>query len=382
MDTPPVQQLLGAVNAQVAAITEELNGLTTLALDQVNYLVQTAARELEAQVNQALAAASSTLDGDLPIVSAAMDGYAVISGEELERAHLSAEWTMRGASAENTTSYNAALDITSWNVNGKAEGCNVDPGPYGAPMDAVISTRNLPIRIGPEEILIRQLYLGFTLEELLPMGLFGGIDTQGELDFQAFTLYDIGLAAGTGKHENYIGATASATFSSLQMSAAFLVGKTCNLEVIESLDPQVANFITLPGGIFNGAYARGSASVPVWENGCALRVGVAADVGSWVLTSPTLTIGGLVGGGAFGKVACLGALRGQVTAMGEKSGSSFSFAGEGFGVAGAGLKCKPETWTTVARSRQNSWCGTVDASFGARYNDGWHVDGLKFSGIH
>ena len=167
----------------------------------------------------------------------------------------------------------------------------------------------------------------------------------------------------------------------LQMKLAFLVGKTCNASVLASLDPQAAEFITMPGGVFNGGYARGSASVPIWNNGCALTVGVGADVGAWVLAGPPLTVGGIVGGSAYGKALCIAALRGQVTTFGEKSGDQFSFRGDGFGVAGVG-SCEPSKWTSISRSRKDSWCGTGDASFSATYKNGWSVGDLKASAIH
>jgi hypothetical protein len=83
------------------------------------------------------------------------------------------------------------------------------------------------------------------------------------LDFQAFSLYDIAFACGVGEIENYLGASAGEFFDDIQMKVAFLVGKTCNAEVLTTLDPQVAEFIELPNNVFNGAYVRGSASIPV-----------------------------------------------------------------------------------------------------------------------
>jgi hypothetical protein len=134
--------------------------------------------------------------------------------------------------------------------------------------------------------------------------------------------------------------------------------------------------------MFNGVYVRGSASIPVWVNGCALTVGVSADAGGWFLLGPPITIGGLVGGGAYGKALCIASLRGQVTAYAQKSGDSYSFGGEGFGVAGIGFDCDPATWTSVSRSRDDSWCGTGDASFKAIYKSGWSVKDLSTSAIH
>ena len=152
-------------------------------------------------------------------------------------------------------------------------------------------------------------------------------------------------------------------------------------DVLTALDPQVGEFIQLPGGTFSGVYARGAASFPIIESGCFLTVGVNADVGGWYLAGSPPTVGGIAGGGAFGKVACIGSVRGQITAFGQKSGGELSFRGEGFGVAGAGF-CSPETWTSVPRSREDGWCGTGDVSFRATYKDGWDIGSPKPSAVH
>jgi len=306
----------------------------------------------------------------------------VIVGDELDRLHIGAEWTMKGDSKDNTTSYNAALDVTSWNANNK--GANCDPANVSSSLiDAQISTTDLPITVAGSKTLIKQLYLGFTLNGTIPapVGIFGGISINGDINFEAFKVFDPAFAAGVGAFENYVGASAAASFDSLQLELAFLVGKTCNSAVLAGLDPSAAEFITLPGGKFNGGYARGAASIPIWDNGCALTVGVGAELGAWVLVGPPLTIGGIVGGSAYGKAVCIAALRGQVTAYGEKSGDKYKFKGDGFGVGGLGF-CEPSTWTTISRSRKDSWCGTGDASFGATYNDGWDLIGPKTSAVH
>jgi len=171
-------------------------------------------------------------------------------------------------------------------------------------------------------------------------------------------------------------------FSAVQAEVAFLVGKTCNQDILLELDPQVAQFIPLPASGFTGAYVRGGASIPIYSNGCPLTIGVAAEVGAWVLGGPPLTVGGIVGGGAYGKIACVGALRGQIRALGQvNTDGDITFVGEGFGVAGLGL-CEPASWTSVARSRDDTFCGTGDATFRAGYINGWSIMEVSLSAIH
>mgnify|MGYP007051585044 CR=1 FL=1 len=95
-----------------------------------------------------------------------------------------------------------------------------------------------------------------------------------------------------------------------------------------------------------------------------------------------LTLGGIIGGGAFGKVGCVGALRGQLRALGTvNTDGEYVFAGEGFGVAGAGL-CEPAGWTSVERSREDTLCGTADARIAASFDGSWSLLDLSVSALH
>jgi hypothetical protein len=341
--------------------------------------------KVSAQANAAIREANATVQNNLPIRSVATDGFALIQGNELERLHIGAEWAVNGASEDeqdNPTSFNAALDVTRWTANGKGA-CGVILGAdAGARIDALISTRNLKIAVGEDSLLAKRIYLGFTLQQpFVPVGLFGGIHTSGTLEFQAFELYDIGFAMGVGAAEAYLGAAAGGRFDKTQIEAAFLVGRTCNLDVLQELDPEVGDFITLPVSGFAGGYARGAATFPIVTGTCLARIDGSADIGAWVLVGPPLTIGGLLGGGIHGQAACLAALRGEATLFGEKAGADFKFRGELWGAAGVG-RCEPGTWTSVSASRNDTLCVTFDGVFACQYRSGWDVDKPKFSGPH
>lgn len=397
MNSDVVEQIDTTVMTYLSEIAEDLNVAGNMAFDQVNRVIQEIAVSIEGELNDVLEKANGAVK-DFPVRTARMDGYATIAGNELERLHLGAEWTMRsdpsgepsgessdgssggseGGSSRDTVSYNAALDVTSWSANGKAGGC-AGSGDVSSLLDAVISTNAMTIWIGESEVKVQKLYLGFTIDGVTPIGLSGGISTEGDIEFESFILYDVAFASGAGLNEGYIGASCGAMFDDLQMKVAFLLGKTCNLDVIKGLDPQVGEFIPLSDK-FQGVYARGSASIPVYDNGCALTVGVGADVGSWYL--PPSSIGGLLGGSAYGEVICLASLRGSLTLMGQMSGGEYIFRGDGFVVGGGGFDCSPSTWTSVARSRDDDWCGTCDASFSASYRNGWNIGTPDPSCLH
>lgn len=383
MDSAPVRNLRTAVNAELVEVHRQINTLMLQVTDQVNSAVKGALARVEGEVNAVLAQATAPLKS-LPMDGAKLDGYAVIASQELERVHVAAEWTLPGGGAgDDAKTFGAAFEAVSWNASNKTAGCSIPAGT--SRIDAKISAFNLPARFGVSELVMKVVELGFTLESsgrsLRPKGLFGGFDAQGEIGFTEFIIYDPALRAGIGDLEVYVGARAGAVFSDIAAEVAFLAGKTCNQDILASLDPVAGQFIPLPPSGFLGAYVRGSATIPIIPGSCALNVSAVADVGAWVLAGPPATLGGLVGGGAIGRVGCMAALRGQVRALAQvDTNGRVLFVGEGFGVAGVGL-CEPATWNTVERSRQDSFCATADALFRARYLDGWSILDLSVGGL-
>ena len=281
--------------------------------------------------------------------------------------------------------------MTSWNANGgKAEACSVPAA--DELLDAIIAIQNIPIEIGASELMIKELYLGFTLRAANTgpeiEALLGGIVTEGQIGAGEIHIFDPQLHAGVGTTEGYLGARAGARFNSIQMSVAFLAGKTCSDEVLVSLDPQAAEFIGPLTSGFNGVFVRGAASMPIFSIGCPFEIGASADVGAWVLAGPPLILGGLVGGALYGEGACIVSVRGQITTLMQAEGDlgnpeKIKFHGEGFVVGGFGFDCDPATWTSVSRSRDDDWCGTGDAKFKADYDgDSFSIKSPKVSILH
>jgi len=392
MNSSVVAGLQDAVYAMTSELTEDLNAVGLAAFDQVNEVIQEILQGANAAINAAFAAANAAMEG-WDLAAAEMDGYALITGDELSKLHVGAEFAL--GRDENAFGFKAALDVTSWDANGKESGCGIDPG-SGSLLDVVISTYDLPLSLGESEVLISKLYLGFTIQDVVPVGLFGGVFTSGEIGFSEFAIYDAGLTLGAGAYENYLGARAGAKFDAVSMQVAFLVGRTCNQEVIVSLDPQVGEFLTFPDAGFAGLFVRGSANIPVWHNGCALTVGVGADAGTWILGPAPVTVGMLVGGAVYGEGACLVSVRGQITILAEVSGieslapaalvelvpDNVKLQGEAFFVGGIGFDCDPGTWTSVPRSRKDDWCGTGDLYTKASFDGEFHLEKPKLSAIH
>ena len=392
MNSPIVVTIQDELYSFTSELTEDLNLIGVAVFDQLNNVIKEVLKSANETINEVFASATSEIP-DWELGSGEMDGYALMTGDELSRLHVGAEFALGGE--EDGFEFKAALDVTSWSANGKETGCGINPS-AGSLLDVVISTYDLPLTLGESEILIDKLYLGFTIQDLAPVGLFGGIFTSGEIGFSEFAVYDPGLALGAGAYENYFGARAGAKFDSISMDVAFLVGRTCNQEVLVSLDPQVGEFLTFPDTGFAGLFVRGSARIPVWHNGCFLTVGVGADAGTWVLGPAPVTVGMLIGGAIYGEGACLVSVRGQITILAEVSGidslnpsalaalipDNVKLQGEAFFVGGFGLDCDPGTWTDLPRSRKDDWCGTADLSTKATFDGSFHLQTPEFSAIH
>ena len=392
MNSPIVVTIQDELYSFTSELTEDLNLIGIAVFDQLNNVIKEVLKAANETINEAFASATSSIP-DWELGSGEMDGYALMTGDELSRLHVGAEFALGGE--EDGFEFKAALDVTSWSANGKETGCGITPS-AGSLLDVVISTYDLPLTLGESEILIDKLYLGFTIQDLAPVGLFGGIFTSGEIGFSEFAIYDPGLALGAGAYENYFGARAGAKFDSISMDVAFLVGRTCNQEVLVSLDPQVGEFLTFPDTGFAGLFVRGSARIPVWHNGCFLTVGVGADAGTWILGPAPVTVGMLIGGAIYGEGACIVSVRGQITILAEVSGidslnpsalaalipDNVKLQGEAFFVGGFGLDCDPGTWTNVPRSRKDDWCGTADLSTKATFDGSFHLQTPELSAIH
>lgn len=387
MASVPVQRLRALMNTHFEEIGYQVTGLVLELTDQLNFVVRQAVAAVESEVNGLLDSALAPVRA-MSLKALEVDGFGVINGNELEKVHVGAQWELGGVAGQDPTRFAAALDAERWGARNGVGSCGVAGG--ASRLDVKISASGLPLDIAGGDLEARTLMLGFTLEPtasarapFLPRGLFGGIDTVGRIGFGGMAVLDPALVAGVGDVQSYFGARAGAEFGNIEAEAGFLFGRVCpGNDVLDVLDPEMARFITIPSSGFSGVYLRGGATIPLVPGGCWLNFNARADFGAWVLSGSPATWGGLVGGAAFGEVLCVGALRGQVTALGQSlGGGRYRFVGNAFGVAGAGFDCDPGTWTSVARSRQDKWCGTADAEFTAEYDNGWSTSGLNVDGI-
>lgn len=372
LNSQPVNELSEAFFDLLSPISDAVDEVANQLAANLNSLIQEAIQAIADGLNAAIESVTSQI-ADFDLVGGRLDGFAIVNQEELEQIHIEAEFTFGGD--PDPTTYFAALDITSWNSeNGK--GACVSDGT--GLIDAVISTRDISAEMLGLPIGIKEAALGFTLDGGIPIGVFGRVYTSGEINFEAAAIRDIGLEFGMGAIENYLGGKAAGRFQSYTINViAFYFGKTCDFGVLERLDPEVAEFIgeTVP---LIGVYVRGAVSLPIINYGCPLTIGAGVDLGIWYLSG---IFGGLFGGSVWGEALCLVSIKGKVTLMGLKSGSDYKFNGKGWIAGGLGF-CEPEDWNSISDVRDDDWCLTGDASFGATYssvNSDFSLQGPDFS---
>ena len=388
MKTGPVKAVRVTMNQHFSEINKRLNDVILQYVAKLNSAVQTAMNDVTGEINEALAEATAEIR-DMPVQAGQIDGFATIAGGELERLYLGAEWTMPGAGKDKPTRFKGDLNVLRLSVRnepetGEPETSLCQTSSAESLLDVRIGAYDVPLTVAASKISITELGLGFTLDTVnavpLPVGINGDIMTLGVIKFGDSSIIDPGLVAGVGLLQSYVGATASGNFSDVNVEKlAFLVGKVCpgNKAALSSLDDRLEEFI--PGTTqrgFSGAYARGGATFPIIPGGCFLNVSLSADFGAWLLLNQPVTFGGMVGGGASGEAACVAALKGKGLVSGSlNTDGDLYLLGEAWGVAGAGFDCDPETWTSVARSRDDSWCGTADVQMELTFDNGdWVFD--------
>lgn len=379
-----VQQMNRIFFEQFGFLSDAVDDMTTQLFHQLNTMIRQAIAATDEALQQELDDAIGPIGpASWNVSSAGIDGYALVSQDEIERIHLEAEFAF--GTDPDTSSYNAALDIATWRSSSERSGCIEDGGTGN--IDVVISTHDVSANMLGMDVGLREALLGFTLQGSVPVGVFGRVYLLGELGFEAMALYDLGFESAFGSNEIYFAARGAGRFSDYQIPmAAFYVGRSCSGDVLARIDEKAGSFIfgddaEITGLNLEGVYVRGAAEIPIYNNGCALTIGIGADMGAWYFSGDPGTYGGLLGGSAYGELGCLASAKGAMTLIGQKSGADYSFAGSGWAAAGVGY-CSPGKWKSARDARKDDWCLTGEATYGATYIGDWKIDGPDVDCCH
>ena len=169
----------------------------------------------------------------------------------------------------------------------------------------------------------------------LPIGIGGSFDMTGELSYETFVITELGAAVAFGLNEAYLAAEVGLRFSSYELSGGVFFGKSCSIDPLVLIDPDVASLLD-GAGSFTGAYAYGVAWMPIIGSGCMFNVSAGVGAGVFYFAEGP-TYGGKMLAGVSGEALCAVSVKGEIEMIGLKQGDAYKFSGTGriSGKAGA-----------------------------------------------
>lgn len=262
-----------------------------------------------------------------------VDGYARIIGDSLRTLRLDADFEV---STPDAFSFNGYLEINQYQTTGTP------------PCGATASTASVAdVRLGAENVRVNWLgsELGFDVGTKIsftsagtPAGMAGSFElTGGKIEFEAFEIRELGAAAAFGLTENYLAAKAGLYFNGDRMYGGVFFGRTCSLDPLLLVDPDVAAVLPAPNPTFTGVYAYGEAFIPIINVGCLFKVSANAGAGIFAFAEDA-TVGGKMKIGADARALCAVNIGGDITLVGVKSGNDFNFLGAGSLYGSVGVK--------------------------------------------
>ena len=317
MGSDIVQEMQFMLRQTLYDVQDRITSAVQSVLDQLSGVLKEVVAQtvgaLEEQINPLIGQVSKYMG------SGEITGYAEINGDSLRKLRLDAKMQFE---LPEEMSLHVYLEILSYS----SEDNFVESGCIEAGEKAV------EVRIGAQDVAIQwvsdiriNLEVKMTLKDRvgdafdfpIPNGVGGKFEmTDGVLDFQSFKVIEFGATIAVGIDETYIGAKARATFSSYEVAAAIFFGRTCTLEPLLFVDPDIGDVVT-GGTTFTGAYVYGEVWLPISElvlgipASCLFRIDAGVGAGAfYFLEGPTF--GGKMFLGVSGEALCLVSIRGDV----------------------------------------------------------------------
>ena len=310
-------QLTSALQSALAEVSKTMKGL-----------VKETVGELEEQINPLIGKVNDFLG------AGELSGYAEVNGDSLRKLRLDGAFQMKVPDEMNIAAFLEILCYSSED-NFVGNAC-VQPG-----------EKTVEVRVGATDVAIEwvsdirintcvklSLANDGSPDFPVPIGAAGKLEMAGgELDFQSFILKEFAATVGVGRDECYLGARARATFSNYEVAAGLFFGRTCTIEPLVLVDPDIAQVID-PTSPFTGAYVYGEVWLPISElvlgvpASCMFRIDAGVGAGAfYFIEGPTY--GGKILLGVSGEALCLVNVRGEVKMILASQAGNVRGAGTG-----------------------------------------------------
>jgi hypothetical protein len=302
-----------AMKSEIDSVFQQLNGM-------LRSLISQSLAQLDNSINKCL--------GDVSDVIGAgkIDGHALIDGDSLKELRIDGHFKFK---VPDDMELDAFLLIKELGSDGSS-GCSSSNAPF---TEVTIGADHVPLGWISSD-LKANVEAKFTFDgtSVFPVNLAGQLELIGDLDFEAFTLHDLAAALAFGKYENYIALKGGVRFNGYDFSGAIFFGRTCTLDPIKLIDPDVAKVIGDPP--FTGGYCYAQGWLPVSElvlgipASCIFEISAGVGAGAFYFAEGP-TYGGKMFLGVSGELLCIVSIEGDISMIGVKHGSDLKFSGHG-----------------------------------------------------
>jgi hypothetical protein len=333
-----------AMKQGIDSVFQELN-------NSMRELIGQSLAELDNSINKCLGQVSDVIG------AGQLSGHADIQGDSLKLLRIDGHFQFK---VPNEMELNAFLEIKDLTSDGSS-GCYSSNAPA---TEVTIGATGIPLDFAGTDAKAN-VEAKFTFDGSIPfpVNLGGQLELIGTLDFEAFQLHDLAAALAFGKYENYLALKGGVRFNGYDFSGAIFFGRTCSLDPIKLIDPDVASVLGNPP--FTGAYCYAQGWLPISEMltgvpaSCLFEISAGIGAGAFYFAEGP-TYGGKMFLGVSGSLLCIVSIEGDITMIGVKHGDDLRFKGHGHFEADIG-PCP--------------FCISISKSVDLSYvNKSWHID--------
>jgi hypothetical protein len=364
MESGLIQNLQHILRQHIAELRMAVHGAIDQVYAEVNKIVREVVNkvlgDLEKQINGVIGPMADTVG------AGSIDGYAHIEGDTLRRLRLDADVALRVPDPLQLKAYFEMMCYDSDTDHSLGSAC--PPAPGQRTVEVRIGALDIPLEWKPaaqpspatvaeadaaddedddeeenEEGLRADLGVWFSFDgNGVPNGLGGSFtQTAGKFDFDSVVVSNLVAEVGIGSQQAYLGATARVKVSEYEGFGGVFFGRTCSLEPLRKVDPDVADILGQPP--FTGAYVYGEVWVPISEVAfgvpatCMFRVSAGVGAGVFYFAEGPV-YGGRLKLGVTGEALCAVTIAGDIDLLGALTPQGMKFRGVGT-ISGAAGEC-------------------------------------------
>ena len=318
--------------AQVQTIMRQrLYDLDAAMKEQIDSVFQELNNTMRSLISQSLAEVDNTINkalGEIEDVMGAgqINGHALIDGDSLKLLRLDGHFQWK---APDAMEFNAFLEIKELDSDG-TPGCS---SPSGTFTEVTLGATDVSLDWVSPDLSI-DVATKFTFDGTIPfpVNFAGSLQLNGNLTFEAFELHDLACALAFGRYENYLALKGGVRFNSYDFSGAIFFGRTCTLDPLYLIDPDVAG--VLGNAPFTGVYVYAQGWLPISEivlgipASCFFNISAGVGAGAFYFVEGP-TFGGKMFLGVSAELLCIVTIEGDITMIGVKAGDDLRFKGTG-----------------------------------------------------